>query len=442
MGVVNQYIAALSAAFGAFCLGASIGWSGPMEAPITEGEAYSFSPTSDDWGWISSMLTFGAGCICIPIGILISIFGRKLIMLVLVVPYLIGWALILLAKHVSMLYIGRYMVGACGGAFCVTAPMYTTEIAQVDLRGVMGCFFQLLIVHGILYGFVVGAYCSPMLVNVLCGILPIIFFVIFFWMPESPVYLVQKGKNDKAAKAMEWLRGDNPGNAAEMAAMAAEGNKEKPKVFEMLSRKVTIRGLIITIMLMLFQQFTGINAILFYATGIFLAANTGMSADMCTIVLGIVQVFATIAAIALVERIGRRILLLISAAVMCVTTLVMGCYFQWWMKSDVNWLPIVAISLFIVGFSMGFGPVPWLIMAELFSEDVKPICGSVVGTSSWLLAFLVTKLFPISLHVFGAAATFTIFAVISLLAFVFIIFLVPETKGKTLNEIQAELGAQ
>lgn len=442
MGVIKQYIAALAASFGAFCMGATIGWSGPMEQPIVNGEAYSFEPNDDEWGWISSMLTFGAACICLPIGILISKFGRKICMLALMIPYLCGWGCIIFAFEVFMLFIGRFLVGAAGGAFCVTGPIYTTEIAQLDLRGVMGCFFQLLLVFGILYGFIVGGLCTPFVMNVACGVLPIIFLIIFIWMPETPVYLIQKGKDEQAQKSMKWLRGEGADFQGELNAMAAESKKEKPSVGEALGRGSTLRGLFIGIMLMLLQQFTGINAILFYSTRIFEAANTGISGHLCTIILGVVQVFATITAMLFIDKAGRVILLLISSATMCVTCALMAAYFEFWMNSDINWLPILSICVFVVGFSLGFGPVPWLIMAELFADDVKPICGAIVGTTSWLLAFCVTKLFPISLKIFGSAVTFLIFSVISLLAVLFVLFIVPETKGKTLTEIQAELGAK
>ncbi|XP_064537765.1 facilitated trehalose transporter Tret1-2 homolog [Drosophila montana] len=440
MGVLKQFLAGLAAAFGAFCLGASIGWSGPMELPVTSGAAYNFSTSQDEWSWISSMLNFGAACACVPVGILIRAFGRRLIMLLITLPYFLGWGCIIAAQKAFMLYIGRFVVGACGGAFCVMAPVYTTEIAEVKLRGVMGCFFQLLIVHGILFGFIVGAYCKPFLVNVLCGILPLIFLVIFFWMPESPVFLVQKGKTEKAEKALKWLRGGDADTSGEMAAMAADSKKEKATFREALSRKVTWKGLGIAMTLMLLQQLTGINAILFYVNAIFEKAGTGLSANTCSILVGVVQVFATIVAILLVERAGRKLLLLISAIVMGATTLIMGVYFQWLKDAKVGWLAILAICLFMVGFSLGFGPVPWVIMAELFAEDVKPVCGAIVGTSSWLFAFAVTKLFPLVLYQFGPAITFWIFTVFAILACVFVAIFVPETKGKTIDEIQGVLG--
>ncbi|XP_023164409.1 facilitated trehalose transporter Tret1-like [Drosophila hydei] len=442
MTVIRQYLAGLAAAFGAFCLGASIGWSGPMELPIKSGEAYKFAVSESSWGWISSMLTFGAACMCIPVGILIARYGRRFIMLVLCIPYLIGWGFILGAQHSSMLYVGRLIVGASGGAFCVTAPVYTTEVAQLSVRGVMGCFFQLMIVHGILYGFVVGAYTSPLVVNILCTILPLLLMLFILWIPESPVFLAQLGQPEKSQKALKWLRGENADISAEMNIMIAESKKDEASFKEAFSRKVTLKGLVIAIGLMLLQQLTGINAILFYATSIFMEAGTNLDANVCTIIIGVVQVVATVIAILLIEKAGRKLLLLISAIVMGATTLVMALYFLWLTNEDLGWLPTLAISLFIVGFSLGFGPVPWLIMAELFSEDVKPVCGAFVGTSSWLFAFAVTKLFPVILRAIGPAYTFFIFTIFAILACVFIVFLVPETKNKPLEEIQSMLAGK
>lgn len=259
-------------------------------------------------------------------------------------------------------------------------------------------------------------------------------------MPESPVYLIQKGKDEKASKAMKWLRGDKTDISGEMSAMAAEASK-KATFGEALGRRSARKGMFIGIMLMVFQQFTGINAIIFYSTRIFEHAKIGKTAYLCTIILGVIQFVSTFMAMLIIEIGGRVFLLTISSILMCATTAIMAAYFAFWMESNVSWLPVIAISIFVVGFALGFGPVPWLILAELFADDVKPLCGSIVGTSSWLLAFCVTKLFPISLKYCGPELTFLIFAVVSLLAVIFVFLFVPETKGKTLNEIQALLGS-
>ncbi|XP_030554116.1 facilitated trehalose transporter Tret1-2 homolog [Drosophila novamexicana] len=436
MGHLKQYFAGLVAAFGAFCLGTSLGWSGPVGNSVLSGEAFKFAPSLDEWSWAASLFTLGAACVCIPVGILTFRFGRKLIMLLLMLPCLLGWVCIIGAQRPFMLLIGRFILGASIGSFCLTVPIYTTEIAEVETRGVMGCFFQLMFALGILFSFVVGSLCKVFLLNILCGVFPAIFFLTFMWMPESPVFLAQKGKTEQAEKALKWLRGKDSDIGADLAAMEADSKKEKTNIFKSLSRKVTIKGLCITITLLLFQQFSGINGICFYVATIFEEAGTGMSPAISTILIGVVGVVALIPAILFVDMAGRRIFLIVSGILMFLTTFIMGAYFKWLMEKKVGWLPMAAICIFVFGLSMGFGPVPWLIMAEMFAEDVKPICGAIVATCSWLFAFCVTKVFPLCLQDLGPSTTFWGFCVISFLAIIFVIFVVPETKGKSLDEIQ------
>ncbi|EDV36329.1 uncharacterized protein Dana_GF12909 [Drosophila ananassae] len=442
MGVLIQFIAGLFAALGAFCLGCVIGWSGPVELDVKAGKAYDFTPDTVEWGLTGSLMTLGGAFSCIPVGMLIGWIGRKITMLGLVIPFMLGWACIIYPLHIAMLLVGRFIVGFCGGSFCVAAPVYNTEIAEIRIRGIMGCFFQLMVVHGILYAFVAGAFLEVLAFNIACAVWPIIFFILFFFMPESPVYLQQKGKSEQAEKALKFLRGKDADVSAELKDMAAEGNKEKQPACQILCRKATRKGLFISIMLMMFQQLTGINAIMFYSTSIFEAAGSTLEPRFATIVIGVVQVFATITAIFLIEKVGRKILLLVSAVMMGLSTLTMALYFGMLMDKDVGWVALVALCVFIIGFSLGFGPIPWLINAELFSEDAKALAGGIAGTCNWTFAFCVTLLFPILNEALGACPCFAIFAGFAVAAVVFILFLVPETKGKTLNEIVAKLGGE
>ncbi|XP_017087834.2 facilitated trehalose transporter Tret1 [Drosophila bipectinata] len=442
MGVVVQFVAGLIAALGAFCLGCVIGWSGPVELEVKAGKAYNFTPNTVEWGLTGSLMTLGGAFSCIPVGVLISKIGRKITMLGLVIPFMLGWACIIYPLHIAMLLIGRFVVGFCGGSFCVAAPVYNTEIAELRFRGIQGCFFQLMVVHGILYAFVAGAFCKVMLFNIACAVWPIIFFVLFFFMPESPVYLQQKGKSEQAEKSLKYLRGKDADVSGEMKEIAAESNKDKEPIGKAMCRKATKKGLFISIMLMLFQQMTGINAIMFYSTSIFEAAGSTLEPRFATIVIGVVQVFATVTAIFLIERVGRKILLLVSAFMMGLSTLTMCLYFGMLMDKKIGWLALVALCLFIIGFSLGFGPIPWAVNAELFAEDAKTLAGGIAGTCNWVFAFCVTLLFPILNEKLGACPCFGIFAGFAVAAIVFILFLVPETKGKTLNEIQAKLGGE
>lgn len=208
-----------------------------------------------------------------------------------------------------------------------------------------------------------------------------------------------------------------------------------------LKRPIVLKGLGIGIMLQVFQQWTGINAILFYSTSIFEDVGAGLSGTDATLIIGVVQVVSTLVGVSIIDKAGRRILLLISGLLMAITTALMGLYFQLdesnpGSMDNFGWLPIASICIFIVFFSIGFGPVPWLINAELFAEDVKSVAGSIAGTSNWLSAFMVTLLFPILKEAIGPGPTFWIFTVIAVLSFLYSLFFVPETKGKTIIEIQ------
>ncbi|EDW09932.1 facilitated trehalose transporter Tret1 [Drosophila mojavensis] len=443
--VLPQYIAGLSAAFGAFCMGASMGWSSPVEKLLTEKNAYGFPISDDQFGWISSLLTLGATVVCIPVGFVIDMIGRRPTMLALIPPYMVGWFLMLFANSVIMLYFGRFILGFCGGAFCVCASMYSTEISTVSTRGTLGSFFQLNTVTGMLYGYIIGGYCSLLTINILCAILPLIFAAVHYFMPESPVYFAMKGREDDAIKSLLWLRGANCDIRNELNEILEETNKstDEPKVsiWVALRRPITLKGISIAVMLQALQQWTGINAIMFYSTSIFEDVGASLSGRVCTILIGATQVIMTLVATLIIDRAGRRILLLVSAFFMAITTCLMGVYFQM-RDSDPNsvasigWLPITSILVFIIFFSIGFGPGPWLVMAELFTEDVKSVAGSIAGTSNWFSAFLVTKLFPILKNSIGSGPTFWIFCGIAIFGFVYVLIFVPETKGKTINEIQ------
>ncbi|KAH8257983.1 hypothetical protein KR038_003611 [Drosophila bunnanda] len=443
--VLPQYIAGLSASFGALCMGASIGWSSPVEAMITKSYDYGFPITTSQFGWISSLLTLGATVICIPIGFSIDWIGRRPTMLALIPPYMVGWVLMIWANNVAMLYCGRFILGMCGGAFCVTAPMYCTEISQTALRGTIGAFFQLLIVSGVFYGYLVGAFLPLDTINILCAILPLIFAIVHYFMPESPVYLAIKGRNEDAAAALQWLRGKNANIDDELKEIMEETQRQndqpKTNILVALRRPIVLKGLGIAVLLQVFQQWTGINAILFYSTSIFEDTGSGISGSNATLIIGVTQVVSTLVGVAIIDKAGRRILLLISGLLMAITTAAMGVYFQLKESNpgsmdNFGWLPIASICIFIVFFSIGFGPVPWLVMAELFSEDVKSVAGSIAGTSNWLSAFMVTLLFPILKEAIHPGPTFWIFTVIAVLSFLYSLFFVPETKGKTIIEIQ------
>lgn len=300
---------------------------------------------------------------CLFIGSVIQILGRKLTMLLLVIPFTIGWALVTFATNVSMLLVGRFLLGVSGGAFCVTAPTYTGEIAQSDIRGSLGSYFQLMLVIGVLFSYIVGAKTSVFAFNLICATIPIIFAIIFVFMPETPSYLISKGKKEEAAKSLKWLRGDEYDYSNELAELQEQhesDKKNKVSLVAALQRRATIKAIFISLGLMFFQQMSGINAVIFYTKDIFDAADTGIDSGVATIIVGIMQVISVFVSSIIVDKLGRRLLLLPSSIVMSLCTILLGVYF--FMKdqdassvTSLGWLPIASLCIFIILFSLGFG---------------------------------------------------------------------------------------
>lgn len=224
---------------------------------------------------------------------------------------------------------------------------------------------------------------------------------------------------------------------------AAPGDAKFSDLFTVRSN---LMALIISFSLMLFQQFSGINAVIFYAQSIFEAAGSTLEPALCTIIVGVVQVVMTVASALLIEKAGRRLLLLQSSVVMGLCLVMLGVYFM--LKeggsdvTNISFLPLASVVLFIVSFSLGLGPLPWLLMGELFAAEVKGIASAMAVMFNWTLVFIITKTFSMMCAAWGSGPTFYFFAGFMVIGTIFIFIKVPETKGKTNAQIQAALAGK
>lgn len=184
-----QYGVAIVASMSAFVCGSAIGWSSPAQIPLECGE-YSFEINQEYFSWISATITLGAAVICLPMGYFVTMFGEKRCMICLLAPLYVGWLHIIFAKHISMMFIGRFCLGLAAGGYCVTTPLYICEIAQKEIRGKIGGFFQLMITSGILFAYIVGIIPSVLILSIVCFVISLGFGISLLALPESPVYLV------------------------------------------------------------------------------------------------------------------------------------------------------------------------------------------------------------------------------------------------------------
>ncbi|CRL04570.1 CLUMA_CG017639, isoform A, partial [Clunio marinus] len=395
-----------------------------------------------EWTLSSSILTISAALSCILTGFIINKIGRRGAMLLTLVPFLAGWLMLIDPFNPSMLIIGRMLIGIACGGICVSGIIYCCEITENSTRGTLRSFFQLLITSGILLAYILGAFFNPQTASLICGIIPILFGAFMFFCPESPTYLIMKGKQKEAMKALKSVRGEGFEVSSEISELQKEENIRKSKsISEAIKWKSSIKSMLLCFGLMFFQQLSGINVVIFYSSEIFQDARVGMAPEYATIMIGVVQIIATFLAYLILERFGRRLMLVLSGSLMAMCTLVMGIYFGTKDRDEsavdgIWWISLLALCVYIAAFFFGFGPVPWLILSELFSTDIKGIIVPMTGTFYWTLAFVVTILYPPLHEILGHSTCFFIFTFFNILGIFFGCYLVPETKGKSLKEVQ------
>ncbi|XP_054258047.1 facilitated trehalose transporter Tret1-like [Macrosteles quadrilineatus] len=358
---------------------------------------------------------------------------------------LVSWSLVTFSSSVWGLYVGRVLAGLGVGLISVAAPMYISDVAEDSVRGTLGTFFQLQMTVGVLFVYLVGLLKDALSISLVCSSLPLVFICTFVWMPETPSFLLSKGKDKAAAEALQWLRGYHYNIQPELSVLRevvrANGNSKGSSLGELLSDPANTRALVVTLGLMAFQQLSAVNAVIFYSQPIFEAVGSSIDPTVSTIVIGGVQVLATYTSTVLIERAGRRGLLLLSSATMSLCLGLVGMHF---LLHDQNVylpaaLPLAFLAVFIFVFSLGFGPVPWLLTGELFPDSLKGLAGSFAASASWLLAFNVTFFFNVLKSDIGYGSTFCIFSGFCVMATVFVGLFLPETKGYSLEAIQHSL---
>lgn len=435
---------------GAVAAGTVLGWTANIQDKLkNQQDLNDILIDEDTFGWIGSLTTIGAMLMCFSTGTLCDLIGRKWGCLVQTIPFTLGWILIIFSANVGMILAGRFLTGLAAGAFCVAAPLYSSEIAEKNIRGTLGSFFQLLLVVGILIAYLGGAFLSSKNLSILCLAIPLLFAILFFLQPETPIYLMKKKKNTEALASLKRLRGSayNCENELEEIKEILQNNSEsKVSLMEILSTTAAKKSLLICFSLMFFQQMSGVNAIIFYTSSIFGYAKSGLTESTATIIVGVMQVIATLVSSLVVDKFGRRILLLSSVVFMMLSGFILAIYFS--LKNagkdvtGISFLPILCVIVFISTFSLGFGPIPWMISAEILPPEIKSVASSVAGTFNWLLAFIITKFYSTAVSAIGIDTTFYIFSGICLMGCCFVFFIVPETKGKSILEVQEILNGE
>ncbi len=407
-----------------------------------------FSLTDSGLGTVAALLTFGCLVGALFTGNFTEKFGRKNVMIFTAVVYIISAFGCALAESALMLTVLRVLSGLAVGATSVVAPMYISEIAPAHNRGRLVSFNQFAITIGIVLAYIFdyllmdlgdNSWRYMLAVPGVFGIVFLFFLVLKF--PESPRWLLAHGKKDAAIKVFTSIGGQTLVNAElpEMEkALLAEQKKEKMSFGELFKGK-TGKIVLIGTLIAALQQITGINAVIMFSPEIFKAAGSAQGDSvMQAMIVGLVNFLMTIVALWLVDKRGRKTLLLWGAVGMIASLAYLTIEFAKPVQNGIGVL--VALLVYISFFAASFAPVMWVIISEIYPNRIKGLAMSFSTAVSWLCTFLTVYFAPVIQGSLGLSYLFGIFGVFSIIAFVFVKFWIPETKGKSLEQIERELG--
>lgn len=423
------------------------GWPSPSLPKLFD-DSSTIPVTDEEGSWIAVMPLLGAVCGSIIGALVLDVIGRKKVTLISCFPFFAAWIMIAYAKSVVVLILARFIAGISDGlAFCAL-PMYLGEIADPKVRGALGSSVSVTWIFGTLLINVIGSYLSVSTTAVISSILPILCLVTFAWMPESPYYLIMKGNIEQARSNLKTFKSrDNIEPELERMAKAVKDQQENSgRCLDLFTVKSNRRALYIMMGIRGAQQLSGTSAITFYAQTIFREAGNSntISSSNAAIIYFLVQLTLCGCCSMIVDKTGRRPLLIISTIGAGLALLTEGSYFCVLNEFNVNlsnltWIPLVALICFVISFSIGMQTIPILLLGELFPTNVKAFALCLADIYFSIIATIVSKFFQITKDDFGLHVPFYAFFVCCILGLVFIIFFVPETKGKTLEEIQDEL---
>jgi len=390
-------------------------------------------------GWGVSSLLVGAIVGAFGSGILSDIYGRKKILIFVALFFAVSCIFTALATSSVVFISARLFGGLAVGAASVLSPMYVAEVAPPKNRGMLVAIYQLAIVLGILCSYTINYGLHNVDNNwrwmFATGIIPsVLFFAGLFFIPESPRWLYKAGRKTESLKVLTRIGGETLAKAEileiEESLKGDSSSVAIGELFKPSARKVMLIGFILAVLV----QVSGINTVIDYAPKILLAAGVEIkNALLQTSLVGLINFIFTFVAILFIDKLGRKALYLIGSLGMVVTLVMLAISFYLKMEGIFT---LICILLFIAFFASCIGPVFWTLVSEIFPNRIRGKALAFASFTQWIFNFLIVLLFPHFLASVGGTKTFMFLAFMSLLQFLFTWLYVPETKGKSLEEIE------
>ncbi|KAJ8924980.1 hypothetical protein NQ315_001145 [Exocentrus adspersus] len=443
---VLQYLAAASGNLAIVTDGMHYGWPSPSLIQLVNNTNSSLCMSNEEGAVMAVMPLIGAIIGAATAANIVDYFGRKKTILGTSVPFFIAWIMIALAKSVIVLHIARFIAGIADGVTFTVVPMYIGEISDAKVRGLLGSSCSALWIGGFLLINVIGSYLSISTTALVSSIVPLLAFVTFIWMPESPYYLLMRERVKEAKASLRKFRGvqDVDEEIERMSTYIQTKSRKSGRFLDLFRVRSNRKAVFIIAGLRGFQQFSGTTAISFYAQAIFKEAGDDISPEHASMIYFSVMFLVTIISSSIVDKAGRKPLLMISMAGSCLALFLEGTYF--YIKSETSidtqpfdYMPVAVLIGFVIIFSIGMQSIPILMLGELFPTGVKAFALCLADIYYSVVASIASKFLQVMKDNYGMYFAFYGFCIFSVIGLLFIYFFVPETKGKNLEEIQRYL---
>merc|ERR1719481_522830 len=420
-------------------MGISLGWASPALPGMQEELGGSLTPAR--FGWLGGLVPLGALTATPLIGQLLARLGRRGTILLACITMLLGWSFLCVSpcpSYLPLYYLGRFLTGLASAWFGIAVPVYIGELASPHLRGPLCSLFQNMVVVGILTMTGAGCFVDWRSLAYIAIPVPLVTFLLVLFLPPSPVWLVSQGRVDKARESLVWLR-DTTQVEAELDRLKTIGDDEGLRSTGFLRDRTAQRIVLIMLGVGLSNQLCGINVILTYTESILTEAHIPVSPHIAEIALFVLMFLATMVSTPLNQRCSRRPLLLASLSLCSLSMGALGLCFQLDLGPQYSFLPLICLVTFILAFSLGMGPMVYILLADFSLPRLAATAGTVTGLTAWSAAFITTLLYPILVGSIGLPASYYLYAAFSALGAVFVLCALPETKGLTFLQIEASL---
>ncbi|KAK9875929.1 hypothetical protein WA026_011033 [Henosepilachna vigintioctopunctata] len=453
--LLPQILAASVAALYHLTAGISLAYSAILIPQLKDDKDFNITPSQESWIASIIVLTVPIGA---PIGgILMDVVGRLNTVKLAIIPNIIGWTLIATANNLPMLLLGRIFNGFSTALGTGPAIVYLTEIARADMRGSLISLGPAYTSVGMVLAYAKGWTMNWRTVAWLSHIYTIVPCLLIMLIPESPAWLVSRGRIEDALKSLNWINKyqPQPENRAESLAemQLAVLQKEHQKKVESdalqgagvgtkmknFLKPTGYKPLIVLIGLFFFQQFSGIYITLFYSVQLFKEVGSTINPYLASVLLGTLRCVMSMVNTYMLRTFRRRPLILWSAFGMAICMTVSGLYTKWIHEKSttLTWVPVAALAMYVVTSMIGLLSIPWTMTAELFPIEIRGIAHSLTNGTAHLLMFFSIQLFYTLCDIFGGIdGCQYFFAVIAILGAIYAYIFLPETHGKKLSQIQ------